>query len=99
MRRNGRINHSLVNWCYEKHFNGLDAFCQAAVQLGCKSIELIGPGDVMRPWSWDDAGSHVRAEVGWEVLEPTRLAVLDHAAESVLVTPLPVRAQVAPAPP
>lgn len=47
--------------------------------LGRHCIELIGPGDVMRPWSWDDAGSHVRAEVGWEVLEPTKLAVLDHA--------------------
>ena len=40
--------------------------------LGRRCIELIGPGDVMRPWSWDDAGSHVRAEVGWEVLEPTQ---------------------------
>ena len=47
--------------------------------LGRHCIELIGPCDVMRPWSWDDAGSHVRAEVGWEVLEPTKLAVLDHA--------------------
>jgi hypothetical protein len=46
--------------------------------LGRSAVELIGPGDVMRPWSWDDAGSHVKAEVGWEVLEPTRLAVLDH---------------------
>jgi len=33
---------------------------------------------VMRPWSWDEVGSHVRAEVGWSVLEDTRLAVLDH---------------------
>jgi hypothetical protein len=47
--------------------------------LGRRCIELIGPGDVMRPWSWDEAGSHVRAEVGWQVLEPARLAVLDHA--------------------
>src|SRR6478672_11417971 len=47
--------------------------------LGRSCIELIGPCDVMRPWSWDEAGSHVQAEVGWEVLEPTRLAVLDHA--------------------
>src|SRR4051812_4115573 len=46
--------------------------------LGRSCIELIGPCDVMRPWSWDEAGSHVQAEVGWEVLEPTRLAVLDH---------------------
>jgi hypothetical protein len=48
------------------------------VVLGRRCVELIGPGDVMRPWSWDDEGSHVRAEVGWMVLEPTRLAVLDH---------------------
>jgi hypothetical protein len=47
--------------------------------LGRSCVELIGPCDVMRPWSWDDAGSHVRAEVGWTVLEPTRLAILDHA--------------------
>jgi len=47
--------------------------------LGRRAIELIGPCDVMRPWSWDDEGSHVHAEVGWMVLEPTRLAVLDHA--------------------
>jgi len=46
--------------------------------LGRHCIELVGNGDVMRPWQWDDEGSHVRAEVGWTVLEPSRLAVLDH---------------------
>ena len=46
--------------------------------LGRQCVELIGHGDVMRPWQWDEAGSHVRAEIGWQVLEPTRLAVLDH---------------------
>src|ERR671927_403101 len=46
--------------------------------LGRRCVELIGPADVMRPWSWDEEGSHVRAEVGWMVLEPTKLAVLDH---------------------
>jgi CRP/FNR family cyclic AMP-dependent transcriptional regulator len=46
--------------------------------LGRRCVELIGPGDVIRPWSWDDEGSHVHAEVGWVVLEPARLAVLDH---------------------
>jgi hypothetical protein len=46
--------------------------------LGRRCVELIGPGDVMRPWQWDDEGSHVHAEVGWSVLEPSRLAVLDH---------------------
>ena len=46
--------------------------------LGRHCVELVGHGDVMRPWSWDEVGSHVRAEVGWTVLEPTQLAVLDH---------------------
>ena len=39
----GRIKQSLVNWCYEKHFPTVDAFSRAAVQLGCKSIELGDP--------------------------------------------------------
>ncbi|HEX5618632.1 MAG TPA: Crp/Fnr family transcriptional regulator [Solirubrobacteraceae bacterium] len=47
--------------------------------LGRHCVELVGHGDVMRPWSWDEVGSHVRAEVGWTALEPTQLAVLDHA--------------------
>jgi CRP/FNR family transcriptional regulator, cyclic AMP receptor protein len=46
--------------------------------LGRRCVELVGHGDVMRPWRWDDEGSHVRAEVGWMVLEPSRLAVLDN---------------------
>ncbi|MGI8571997.1 MAG: Crp/Fnr family transcriptional regulator [Solirubrobacteraceae bacterium] len=45
--------------------------------LGRQCVELLGPGDVLRPWSWDPDGSHVHAEVGWMVLEPTELAVLD----------------------
>jgi CRP/FNR family cyclic AMP-dependent transcriptional regulator len=47
--------------------------------LGRRATELLGQGDVMRPWQWDPEGSHVHAEVGWLVLEPARLAVLDHA--------------------
>ncbi len=46
--------------------------------LGRRCVELLGPGDVLRPWKWDPDASHVHAEVGWVVLEPTRLAVLDH---------------------
>ena len=45
--------------------------------LGRRCVELLGPGDVLRPWRWDDEGSHVRAEVAWDVLEPAILAVLD----------------------
>ena len=46
--------------------------------LGRHCVELLGPGDVLRPWQWDAEGSHVRAEVGWQVLEPSLLAILDH---------------------
>jgi hypothetical protein len=53
--------------------------------LGRCCIELIGPGDVLRPWGWDENGSHVQAEVGWEVLEPSRLAVLDHGLVARIV--------------
>ncbi len=46
--------------------------------LGRRCVELLSVGDVLRPWRWDEDGSHVQAEVGWVVLEPTQLAVLDH---------------------
>jgi len=46
--------------------------------LGRRCVELLGPADVLRPWTWDPNGSHVHAEVGWTVLETTRLAVLNH---------------------
>jgi CRP/FNR family cyclic AMP-dependent transcriptional regulator len=52
--------------------------CREVDVMGRRCVELIGPGDVMRPWRWDPDGSHVNAEVGWMVLEDTRLAVLDH---------------------
>jgi CRP/FNR family cyclic AMP-dependent transcriptional regulator len=56
--------------------------------LGRRCVELIGPGDVLRPWQWDEEGLHVRAEVGWLALEPSQLAVLDHALVSRM-TPWP----------
>ena len=46
--------------------------------MGRACVELLGQGDVLRPWQWDEEGSHVHAEVGWMVLEPARLGVLDH---------------------
>ena len=58
--------------------------------LGRRAVELLGPGDVLRPWRWDtdSTGSHVHAEVGWKVLEATRLAVLDHGLV-VRIAPFP----------
>ena len=66
---------------HDTHHRGfliVDGLLSRTVEvLGRRCVELLGHGDVMRPWQWDDEGSHVRAEVGWIVLEPSRLAVLD----------------------
>jgi CRP/FNR family cyclic AMP-dependent transcriptional regulator len=66
----------------DKHHRGfmiIDGLIAREVDvLGRSCVELLGQGDVLRPWRWDADGSHVHAEVGWVVLEPTRLAVLDH---------------------
>jgi CRP/FNR family transcriptional regulator, cyclic AMP receptor protein len=40
--------------------------------------ELLGPGDLMRPWDADaDAGTLTSLPTTWRVIEPARLAVLD----------------------
>ena len=76
----------------ESHHRGfllIDGLITREVEvLGRSCVELIGEGDVIRPWSWDEDGSHVSAEEGWVVLEPTRMAVLDHRL-IVRLTPWP----------
>jgi CRP-like cAMP-binding protein len=42
------------------------------------SMELLGPGDVLRPWDESAEFELVRAVVRWSALAPTRLALLDH---------------------
>jgi CRP/FNR family transcriptional regulator, cyclic AMP receptor protein len=37
--------------------------------------ELLGPGDVLRPWHRDEV--HPEVEVSWRAHEPVSLAVLD----------------------
>ncbi len=39
--------------------------------------ELLGPGDVLRPWDTLEEAPPVAARVTWEVLTPARIAVLD----------------------
>jgi hypothetical protein len=64
---------------HHRGFLVLDGLLTREVEvIGGRCVELVGPGDVVRPWRWDEEGSHVRAEVGWRVLEPTDMAVLDH---------------------
>jgi CRP/FNR family cyclic AMP-dependent transcriptional regulator len=42
--------------------------------------ELLGVGDLLRPWQGDDARATLSLTTGWKVLEPVRLALLDAAA-------------------
>jgi CRP/FNR family cyclic AMP-dependent transcriptional regulator len=63
---------------YHRGFLIVDGLLTRDVQvIGRQCVELLGHGDVMRPWTWDGEGSHVHAEIGWTVLEPTCMAVLD----------------------
>jgi CRP-like cAMP-binding protein len=40
--------------------------------------ELLGPGDIVRPWDSDgESGSLTALPTSWKVIEPLRLAVLD----------------------
>ena len=39
--------------------------------------EIVGPGDVLRPWEEDGAIASVRFASRWDVIGPARLAVLD----------------------
>jgi hypothetical protein len=39
--------------------------------------EVLGPGDVLRPWDEDGTVASVQFRSEWEVVVPTRLAVLD----------------------
>jgi CRP-like cAMP-binding protein len=44
---------------------------------GMRCCELLGPGDLLRPWDEDDGSATLESVAGWRVLEPMRLALLD----------------------
>ncbi len=44
---------------------------------GRYGAELLGQGDILRPWQREDAGLTIRHTTGWRVLEPTQVALLD----------------------
>jgi CRP-like cAMP-binding protein len=48
--------------------------------------ELLGQGDLLRPWQGEDALPMLPRTTGWRVLEPTRLAVLDIGAAKRLAS-------------
>lgn len=39
--------------------------------------ELLGAGDLLRPWQREDAASSLPRQAGWHVLERARIAILD----------------------
>jgi CRP-like cAMP-binding protein len=45
--------------------------------LGISCTELLGTGDLLRPWDHDGHDAPVPASVHWEVLQPARVAALD----------------------
>jgi CRP/FNR family cyclic AMP-dependent transcriptional regulator len=57
----------------------IDGMIARDVELGGRRCsELLGPGDLLRPWDHDDAdAASVPSESAWNVLEPSRVAVLD----------------------
>jgi CRP/FNR family transcriptional regulator, cyclic AMP receptor protein len=56
----------------------LDGLLVRQVDLGgLTCCELLGPGDILRPWDEDDGSGTLDCQASWRVLEPTRLALLD----------------------
>jgi CRP/FNR family transcriptional regulator, cyclic AMP receptor protein len=51
--------------------------CRRVVQSECYGAELIGPGDLMRPWDQIRDWSSIPVDSSWQVLQPARLAILD----------------------
>lgn len=43
--------------------------------------ELLGEGDLLRPWQGENSTSMLTRTTGWRVLEPVRVAVLDQEVE------------------
>jgi hypothetical protein len=44
---------------------------------GRYGAELLGEGDVLRPWQGEDEMPALHTTTGWSVIEPTRVALLD----------------------
>jgi CRP-like cAMP-binding protein len=57
----------------------LDGLIVRSVDVdGLRCCELLGPGDVLRPWD-EDGGATLTTVATWRVLEDAKLALLDQA--------------------
>jgi hypothetical protein len=83
----GRWQPFAEEWEHRGHLGLLivDGFLARTLQLGTRRcVEILGPGDVLRPWVRLADYSSVPLDEGWDVLEPARLAVLDRRFAVVL---------------
>jgi CRP/FNR family cyclic AMP-dependent transcriptional regulator len=56
----------------------IDGLLVRTVRLaGREAAEVVGPGDLIRPWDADDALGSVESTSEWRVLQPTTFAGLD----------------------
>lgn len=64
----------------------LDGFLTRCQSLeGRSSAELLGPGDLLRPWDCrEEDNVCVRTAASWQVCEPARIALLDSRAAAAL---------------
>lgn len=51
--------------------------CRRVVQGESNGSEIIGPGDLLRPWDGIGNWTSIPTEASWKVIEPGRLAILD----------------------
>lgn len=56
----------------------LDGLLTRRVSLGDRTCaEVVGPGDVLRPWVTTGPGASIRSDVNWAVVQRARFALLD----------------------
>ncbi len=56
----------------------LDGLLTRAVEIdGNRAQELLGPGDVLRPWDDDGVWATIPSVSSWRVIEPSSVALLD----------------------
>lgn len=49
--------------------------------IGRRAVEVLGPGDVIRPWRPEPHFPSIPSEASWQVCEPARIAILDRRFE------------------
>jgi CRP-like cAMP-binding protein len=57
---------------------------RAITFAGRTTSELLGEGDLLRPWDQDAGGENLEMRWSWTVIEPARIAVLDRRFAAVV---------------